>query len=84
MTQTDSPVPRLVFDEFLAIAGDSTNQPLYIHCRSATRVTALWAIGRVLEDGWALEDTRSEADAIAHHPADAMAYATAYLEAHGT
>lgn len=69
--------------DFLAAVGDPANQPVYIHCRSATRVAALWAIGRVLKDGWELDATRGEADAIAHKPADALAFATAYLKAHG-
>jgi uncharacterized protein (TIGR01244 family) len=73
---------QLVID-FLTMAGDCANQPVYIHCRSATRVAALWVIGRVLKDGWEFEATRDEADAIAHKPADALAYARAYLAAHG-
>ncbi len=73
---------QLIHD-FLNIVGDSSNQPVYIHCRSATRVAALWCIGRVLEDGMDLESTRGEADAIAYKPDDAMAFASAYLRAHG-
>lgn len=73
---------QLIHD-FLAAVADPANQPVYIHCRSATRVASLWAIGRVLRDGWELDATREEADAIAHKPADALAFATAYLKAYG-
>jgi uncharacterized protein (TIGR01244 family) len=74
---------RQLIDDFLSIAGDSANQPVYIHCRSATRVAALWVIGRVLKDGRPFEETRAEANAIAYKPGDALAYASAYLTAHG-
>jgi len=72
---------RLIND-FLTAVGDEAKQPVYIHCRSATRVAALWVIGRVLKDGWKLDATREEADAIAHKPADALAFATAYVKTH--
>ena len=63
--------------------GDQANQPVYIHCGSATRVAALWVIGRVLRDGWDIDATREEAEQIAHKPADAIAFATAYIKSHG-
>ena len=69
--------------ELLASVGDKANQPAYIHCGLATRVAALWIIGRVFRDGWEIEATREEAEAIAHKPADAMAFATAYIKSHG-
>ncbi len=72
-----------LINDFLAAVGDEVTQPVYIHCGSATRVAALWAIGRVLRDGWEIGATREEAEAIAHKPADAYAFATAYLKSHG-
>lgn len=72
-----------LINDFLAAVGSQANQPVYIHCRSATRVAALWAIGRVLRDGWDIEATRQEADTIAHKPADSMAFANAYINTHG-
>ena len=66
---------------FLQAAGKDNNQPVYIHCGSATRVAALWAIGRVLKDGLALAAISDEVTAIAQHPEHALAYANAYLEA---
>jgi len=74
-----SPAPDLV-DDFLRAVDDKANQPVYIHCNSATRVAALWMIGRVLEDGWELEDAANEAELIAQKPAEAIGFASAYLE----
>jgi uncharacterized protein (TIGR01244 family) len=70
--------PQVVGD-FLAAVGDEGNQPVYIHCGSATRVAALWMIQRVLEDGWEIDDARAEAEAIALKPEEAVAFATQYL-----
>jgi uncharacterized protein (TIGR01244 family) len=71
-----------VIDDFLAAIGDEANQPVYIHCASATRVAALWMIGRVLRDGWELDAAREEAVGIAAKPAEADAFATHYLASH--
>ena len=68
--------------EFLATIEDPENQPVYIHCRSATRVAALWMILRVLEDGWDVEAAREEAEQIAAKPEEAIAFASYYIEKH--
>jgi uncharacterized protein (TIGR01244 family) len=75
---TAAPDPHFV-ENFAAALGDTTNQPAYIHCGSATRAAALWMISRVLEDGWNIADAQKEAEAIAAKPADAVAFATKYL-----
>lgn len=72
------PAPGLV-DEFLSVVTRAENQPAYIHCRTATRVAALWVIGRVLVDDWAFDAACREGEPIAYKPADAMAFADAYL-----
>ena len=72
-----------IIDKFLAAVGDQQNQPVYIHCNSATRVAALWMIARVLEDGWEVDRARKEARAIAFKPDEAVAFATRYLSTHG-
>ena len=77
----ENPVPAAI-DRFLDAAGDRANQPLYIHCNSATRAAALWMIGRVLKDGLDPERASKEAEAIAAKPEDAIAFATAYLASH--
>jgi uncharacterized protein (TIGR01244 family) len=78
---TDSPAPQLV-PEFLAAVGDEENQPVYIHCASATRAAGLWMVKRVLEDGWEIDEAREEAEAIALKPAEAVAFATRYITSH--
>lgn len=75
---TEHPDPRRV-DNFLSAVGDEENQPVYIHCHSATRVAALWMIKRVLEDGWTMDRARMEAETIAERPPDAIAFAEGYL-----
>jgi uncharacterized protein (TIGR01244 family) len=79
---TDNPDPAVV-QAFLAIARDEANQPVYIHCNSATRAAALWMIGRVLEDGWEIDAASAEADIIADKPASAIAFASAYIASQG-
>jgi uncharacterized protein (TIGR01244 family) len=72
------PDPDLV-NKFLATVGDEANQPVYIHCSSATRAAALWMIGRVAVDGLDIDAASEEVEAIAARPADAIAVATRYL-----
>lgn len=75
----ENPAPAVV-EEFLAAVGDGTNQPVYIHCNSATRAAALWMIGRVLEDGWDIDAASAETRMIAKKPPEAIAFATAYIK----
>ena len=72
-----------VVETFLATVSDKANQPVYIHCNSATRVAALWMIGRVLVDGWTMDAASHEAEAIALKPSDSIAFATKYIESRG-
>ena len=51
-------------EQFLAALADPAVQPVYIHCASANRVGAVWAIKRVVQDGWTREDAVAEAQAI--------------------
>lgn len=51
-------------EQFLAAVADPAVQPVYIHCASANRVGAVWAIKRVVQDGWTREDAVAEAQAI--------------------
>jgi uncharacterized protein (TIGR01244 family) len=68
-----------VINNVLAALGDKANHPVYIHCHSATRVAAIWMIGRVLRDGWKFDAAREEADEIAEKPEAANAFVTQYL-----
>jgi uncharacterized protein (TIGR01244 family) len=68
------------FDQFVAAVNDEANQPVYIHCGSATRVAAVWMSKRVVEDGWTMEQAEAEARAIAGKPDAAVAFAGQYIE----
>jgi uncharacterized protein (TIGR01244 family) len=68
------------FEEFLAAVLDEGNQPVYIHCGSATRAAALWMSKRVLADEWSMEAAAEEARAIAGKPDVAVEFATGYIE----
>ena len=72
------PEPDVVGD-VLAAVGDRLNQPVYIHCNSATRVAALWMIGRVLKDGWDIDAAAKEVGLIALKPAEAIAFGSWYV-----
>lgn len=73
-----NPSPGLV-DRFLEIAGDAANQPVYIHCNSATRVGALWMIGRMTRDHWERGVASREIQQIAGSPEQSIAFAMSYL-----
>lgn len=51
-------------EQFLAAIADPATQPVYIHCASANRVGAVWAIKRVVQDDWSREDAIAEAQTI--------------------
>ena len=53
-----------VVDSFLGAVADKSNQPVFIHCGSANRVGGMWMIKRVLQDGWAMDRAKTEAEAI--------------------
>ncbi|MEH6593568.1 MAG: sulfur transferase domain-containing protein [Halioglobus sp.] len=72
-----------VIENMLATIGDQANQPVYIHCGSATRAAALWMIGRVSKDGWEVDAATAEVEVIALKPPEAIAFATAYIKSQG-
>ena len=63
---------------FLALVTDKANQPVYLHCGSATRAAALWMIARLLEDGCQSDTASREAALIARKPDSAIAFAVAF------
>jgi uncharacterized protein (TIGR01244 family) len=71
-----------VVDSFLASVADKSNQPVFIHCGSANRVGGMWMIKRVLQDGWAVDRAKTEAEAIGLSSAPLVAFATEYIKAH--
>lgn len=61
----DPQVPEAATAErFLEVIADPALQPVYIHCASANRVGAVWAIKRVVVDGWSRERAIEEGEAI--------------------
>jgi uncharacterized protein (TIGR01244 family) len=76
-----SPDPKVV-ESFLAAVADKSNQPVFIHCGSANRVGAVWMIKRVLQDRWAIDKARTEAEAIGLTSPQLTAFATEYISTH--
>lgn len=70
-----------LIEAFIDEVGDQHNQPVYIHCGSATRAAALWMVARVVQDGWPIELAAEEARTIAGKPERAIEIAQAYLNA---
>jgi uncharacterized protein (TIGR01244 family) len=76
---TSAPAEGVV-EKFIETVGNEENQPIYVHCGSATRAAALWMIGRVLVDGWDMESAGAEAAQIAQKPPQAIAFARKYID----
>ena len=76
-----SPDPKVV-DSFLSAVADKSNQPVFIHCASANRVGGVWMIKRVLQDHWAVDKARTEAEAIGLKDPKLTAFATDYINSH--
>ena len=76
-----SPDPKVV-ESFLGAVADKANQPVFIHCGSANRVGGVWMIKRVLQDGWAIDKARTEAEAIGLNNPQLVAFATDYINTH--
>jgi uncharacterized protein (TIGR01244 family) len=71
-----------VVDSFLAAVADKGNQPVFIHCGSASRVGGMWMIKRVLQDKWMLDRALAEAKAIGLNNAQLEAFAVQYIKNH--
>lgn len=69
-------------EEFLRIAADEANRPLFIHCSSANRVGGFWMIRRVLVDGWSVEEAEKEARRIGLRNPKTEAFARDYIARH--
>ena len=76
-----SPDPKVV-DSFLASVADRANQPVFIHCGSASRVGGVWMIKRALQDKWPVEKALVEAKAIGLNNPGLETFATEYISAH--
>ena len=76
-----SPDPKVI-DAFLAAVANKANQPVFIHCASASRVGAAWLVKRVLQDGWPVAKATEEAKLIGLRSAPLEAFALKYIENH--
>jgi uncharacterized protein (TIGR01244 family) len=71
-----------VVDDFLAAVANKANQPVFIHCGSASRVGAVWLVKRVLQDGWTVEKATEEARLIGLRSAPLEQFALKYIADH--
>jgi uncharacterized protein (TIGR01244 family) len=71
-----------VVDSFLAAVADRTNQPVFIHCGSASRVGGMWTIKRALQDKWPLEKALAEGKAIGLNNPGLETFVTDYIKSH--
>ncbi len=76
-----APDPKAV-DQFLATIADKANQPVFIHCASASRVGAMWMVKRTLQDGWPIEKATDEAKLIGLRSAPLEQFARDYIASH--
>ncbi|MGH9385356.1 MAG: fused DSP-PTPase phosphatase/NAD kinase-like protein [Vicinamibacterales bacterium] len=76
-----SPDSRAV-DTFLNIIANKANQPVYVHCGSASRVGGMWMIKRVLQDGWEIDKATEEAKLIGLRNPTLEQFAVAYINSH--
>jgi uncharacterized protein (TIGR01244 family) len=60
---TAAPDPAIV-DRFIVAVTAPANQPVFVHCASANRASALWMIKRMTVDGWDAERAGTEAAAL--------------------
>ena len=69
-------------DTFLGLIANKANQPVYVHCGSASRVGSMWMIKRVLQDGWALDKATEEAKLIGLRSPALEQFAVEYINSH--
>jgi uncharacterized protein (TIGR01244 family) len=74
------PDPKAV-DLFLAAIANKANQPVYVHCGSASRVGSMWMVKRVLQDGWTIEKATEEAKLIGLRGEPLEKFALSYIAA---
>ena len=71
-----------VVDSFLAAVSDRANQPVLIHCGSASRVGGMWTIKRALQDKWPLEKALAEGKAVGLNNPGLETFVTDYIKSH--
>ncbi len=68
--------------EFLRVTDDPDIYPVFIHCATANRASALWMVRRVLRDGWTLEEAEREAGQNGLTSESLRKFAREYIETH--
>jgi len=71
-----------VVDSFLAAVADRSNQPVFIHCGSASRVGGMWTIKRALQDKWPVEKALAEGKAIGLNNPGLETFVVDYIKSH--
>lgn len=71
--------PDSQYEDFLKIAREPSNRPVFYHCGSGSRVAGFWMIYRVRVDGWSLEKAEEEARRISAGKPEPLEYAREYL-----
>lgn len=79
---TAAPDPAVV-DRFLTAVTTPANQPAFLHCASANRVSAVWMIKRMLVDKWDAERASTEAAALGLTNPALKTFALEYVAARG-
>jgi uncharacterized protein (TIGR01244 family) len=80
--RTDPNVEKAV-EAFLAAAKEPANRPLFFHCAGGTRAAALWAVKRVMVDGWPRDRAMAEAETVGTLNDTMRKWTADYLAAHG-
>ena len=78
---TARPDPTVV-ERFVAAVSAPANQPVFVHCASANRASALWMIKRMLVDGWDADRATIEASALGLTSPALKAFALDYVATH--
>lgn len=78
---TARPDPAVV-ERFIAAVSAPANQPVFVHCASANRASALWMIKRMLVDGWDADRAGTEAAALGLTNAGLKSFALDYAATH--
>lgn len=69
-------------DTFLGVIANKANQPVFVHCGSASRVGGMWLIKRVLQDGWTIDKATEEAKLIGLRNPGLEKFAVEYINSH--
>ncbi len=75
------PDPKAI-DTFLGEIANKSNQPVFVHCGSASRVGSFWLVKRVLQDGWTVEKATEEAKLIGLRGEPLEKFALDYIATH--